>query len=169
MPELNQAPPTPNAILDDVLSNNTTAGTLGTGISRLATKTITFTGADSLGLHGTATTCFTITGGVVVIEYICGRVTTNLAGASATITLGTTQQTTKFIGTTTATTLVTTAELWLSTTATAGSLAFPAADVNIAVDENIILSSTHASADVTSGVLEIDVRWLPLTPTATLT
>ena len=169
MPDLNQAPPTPNAILDDVLSNNTTVNTLGTGVSRVATKTITFTGGSGLGLHATATTCFTVTGGVVVIQFICGRVTTNLAGASATITLGTTQQSTKFIGTTTATTLVTTAELWLSTTATAGSLAFPAADINIAVDEDIILSSTHASADVTSGVIEIDVRWMPLTPTATLT
>ena len=168
MPELNQAPPTPDTILDNVLSNNSTVNSLGTGVSRVATKTITFTGASGLGLHGTATTCFTITGGVVVVQYICGRVTTNLTGASATLTLGTTQQTTRFIGTTTATGLVTTAELWLSTTPTAGSLAIPAADVNIATDENIICSSTHATEDVASGVLEIDVRWMPLTPGATL-
>lgn len=138
------------------------------GAANSIRKTITFTGASTLGLHGTATTCFTVTG-LILVEFIAGKATTNLTGASATITLGTTQQTTKFIGTTTATTLVTTAELWVSTTATAGALALPAAMINIAVNENIICSSTHVSADVASGVLEIDLIWRPLTPGATVT
>ena len=168
MPESRAAGPTSDAILDNALSDNVTAGTLGSGLPRVASKTITFTGAANLGLHATATTCFTVTG-LIVVEFIGGRTTTNLTGASATLTLGTTNQTTKFIGTTTATTMVTTAELWLSTTATQGSLALPAAMLNIAVDENIICSSTHASADVASGVLEIDMIWRPLTPGATVT
>ena len=167
MPESRPAPPTPDVILDNALSNNTTAGTPGSGLPRVASNTITFTGASALGLHGTATTSFTVTG-MILVEFIGGRVTTNLAGASATLTLGTTNQTTKFIGTTTATGLVTTAELWLSTTPTQGSLALPAAMLNIGVDENIICSSTHASADVTSGVLEINMIWRPLTPGATV-
>ena len=135
---------------------------------RSATKTITFTGASGLGLHGTATTCFTVTG-LIVVRYIGGRVTTSLAGATATLTLGTTNQTTKFIGTTTATGLTTTANIWVSTTPTQGSIAFPAAMIEIAVLENIICSSTHVSADITSGVLEIDMLWMPLTPGATVT
>ncbi len=157
-----------DALLNDPLSNQTTAGTLGTGMPRIASKVITFTGASGLGLHGTATTVFTVTG-LVLVEFISGRATTNLTGATATLTLGTTNKTTVFIGTTTATGLVTTAALWASTTPTQGALALPAAMVNTVIEENVICSSTHVSADVASGVLRIEMIWRPLTPGATVT
>lgn len=143
------------------------AESFGVGL-RPARKTITFTGLTGLGLHGTATTCFTVTGGLVLVQFIAGRATTNLTGATATLTLGVTGQTTIFIGTTTATGLVTTAAIWMSATPTAGGLAVPTASQATAVNADVICSSTHASADVTGGVLEINVLWRPLTPGATL-
>lgn len=157
----------PNSILQTQSSVATTEGSVGTGLPRVTSTTVTFTGASGLGLHGTSTTIFTVTG-AVLIEYIAGRVTTNLTGASATVTLGTTNKTTVFIGTTTATGLVTTAENWVSTTPTQGAIAVPTACQNTVVSENVILSSTHASADVTGGVIEINAIWRPLTPGATL-
>ena len=160
--------PNAESFLNDPLSNNTTAGTAGTCLPRVASKTITFTGASTLGLHGTATTCFTVTG-LILVEFIGGRVTTNLEGATATLTLGVTSATTLFIGTTTATDLLTTAANWVSTTPTAGGLALPAAMQAIATNANVLCSSTHVSADVTAGVLEINMIWRPLTPGATVT
>ncbi len=135
---------------------------------RVVSKTITFTGASGLGLHGTATTAFTLAGGFVLVEYIAGRVTTNLAGATATVTLGITGSTTLFIGTTTATAMLTSAEVWATTTPTAAGIAAPAADKGIIINGSVLVSSTHVSADVTSGVLEINCIWRPLTPGATL-
>jgi hypothetical protein len=136
--------------------------------TKIASKTVTFTGASGLGLHATATTCFTIAGGLVVIDEITGRVTTNCTGATATVTLGVTGSTSLFIGTTTATDLVTTTPVWATTTPTAGGIALAAADKGIVIAGNVLLSSTHASADVASGVVEINVRWHALTPGATL-
>ncbi len=140
---------------------------VGPGLPGVSSKTITFTGASGLGLHGTLTTCFTVTG-MIVVEYIGARATTTLTGASATLTLGVVGATTLFIGTTTATTLTTSAELWVSTTATAGGLALPAADINIVTDANVICSSTHVSADVTGGVLEVNMIWRAMTPGASV-
>ena len=163
------APPTDVLNASTLLGTalTTTAGTLGSGSPRVASKVITFTGASGLGLHGTATTCFTVTG-LILVEFIAGRCTTNLAGATATLTLGTTNKTTVFIGTTTATGLATTTAIWVSTTPTQGALVLPAAMMNTAIEENVIVSSTHVSADITSGVLRIEMIWRPLTPGATV-
>ncbi len=135
---------------------------------RFAQFTVTFTGASGLGLHGTNTTAFTVSGGFVLIRWIAGRVTTNLAGATATLTLGVTGSAAGFIGTTTATGLLTTAEIWMSATPTANLLAVPAANKDIVIDQNILIASTHVSADITSGVLVIECVWEPLTAGATL-
>ncbi len=135
---------------------------------RFAQSTVTFTGASGLGLHGTATTLFTVAGGAVLVRYLVGRCTTNCTGATATLTLGITGSASLFIGTTTATGLVTTAELFISATPTAAGLALPAAMKDIVIDANVILSSTHVSADVTAGVLVFDIIWEPITLGATL-
>ena len=169
MPESRPAGPTADAILDDTLSNQTTALTLGTALPRLANKTLTFTGASGLGLHGTASTIFTVTG-FIYIEAIAVRCTTSLTGANATLTFGVVGATTLFIGTTTATSITTSAELWIDATpAETVGVALPAGFKGILVNAaNVIISSTHASADVASGVLEIDMVWRPLTSTATV-
>lgn len=134
----------------------------------LLTKTVTFTGASGLGLHATGTTIATISGGMVEIIRIGGRVTTNLTGASGTLSLGVTGSLALFIGTTTATTMLTSAAIWVSTTATAAGIAFPAATSGIAIITNVILQSNDGAADVTGGVLEIDILWRAITPGATL-
>jgi hypothetical protein len=134
---------------------------------RVATKTVTFTGASTLGLAGTNTTWFTVTGGLVVVQYLAGRVTTNTAvGGAATITLGITGSTALFIGATTASGLVTTAEIWESTTPTANGIAAAAALKDIIIDQNII--SAVAAFNITAGVIEMNCVWRPLTPGAVL-
>lgn len=149
------------------LSGAVTAGTLGNSSPRTASKTVTFTGASGVGLHATNTVWFTVTGGLIIIDYIAGRVTTNLTGASATATLGVVGSTSLFVAATTATTLTTAAEIFASTTATAAGLAAPAATKGIIIDANIV-SAMHATNDITGGVLEMNVIWRPLTPGATL-
>ena len=167
MADLRQAPPSLADIWDRPLSNDTVAGTPGSGLPRIATKTLTFTGASTLGLHGTSSTIFTVTG-LILVEFICARATTNLTGATATITFGTTSKTTLFLGTTTVTNLVTTTEIWANATPVQGGVVLPATMINTVIDENVIIPSTHVSADVTAGVLEIDMIWRPLTRTATV-
>ncbi len=133
------------------------------------TKTTTFTGASGLGLHGTGTTIATIAGGQVEIARISGRVTTNLTGASGTLSLGVTGSLALFIATTVGTALLTTAANWVSATPTAGGLVYPAACKDVLINAaNIILQSNDGAADVTGGVLEINIIWRPITPGATL-
>lgn len=131
-----------------------------------ATKTITADGTSGNGATGSVA-LFTVSGGVVVVDDIVGRVSTNLTGAASTLALGTTNQTSLFIAATTATTLTTTANPWASTTATQGGILVPAALFQGAyVSQNIII--TVAAANWTGGVLEIDCLWHPLTSGATL-
>ncbi len=132
---------------------------------RAASKTITFTGGAGLGAVGTVA-WFTVTGGVVLVREIVGRVTTSLTGATATISLATTSEAGEFIGATTATSLTTTNNLWASTTPTAGAMVVPGSIKEFYVAENII--STVATAAITAGVLELNVLWTPITPGATL-
>lgn len=129
-----------------------------------ASKSITFTGAANLGAVGNVP-LFTITG-QVHIKKITGYVTTNLTGATATLALGVAGSTSLFIAATVATTMLTTAAWWVSTTATASGIALPAAVQNIVVETNIV--GTVAVAAVASGVLRIDVEYLPLSVGATL-
>ena len=167
MPQSNAASPTIDTILDNVLSDNVTAGTLGTGSPRVASKTVTFTGASGLGQSATNTTWFTVTG-LILVEFIAGRVTTNLTvSAGATITLGVTGSTSLFIAATAGSTLLTSAEIWASTTATAAGIAIPAALKAVAIDANIL--SAVAVNNITAGVIEMNLIWRPLTPGATVT
>jgi len=127
-------------------------------------KSITFTGAASLGAIGNVP-LFTITGQVQIVK-ISGYVLTNLAGANATIALGITGSTSLFIAATTATTMLTTAAFWASTTATANGIALPAALQNVIIETNVV--GTVAVAGISSGVLRIDVEYKPLSAGASL-
>ncbi len=135
--------------------------------ARSLTKTTTFTGASTLGLHGTGTTIATLAGGQVEIIRISGRATTNLTG-TGTLSLGVTGTLALFIGTTTATGLITTAANWVSTTPTAGGLVYPALCKDVLINASVILQSNDGANDVTGGVLEINIIWRPATPGATL-
>jgi hypothetical protein len=130
-------------------------------------KTVTLTGAAGLGALGTPTIAlFTVTG-MNSVALIVGRCTTSLTSAGGgTLILGVTGSTSLFIGVTTGTALTTTNNIWMTTTPTANGLAAPAAVKDITITQNII--ATVATADITAGVLEFDVYYLPLSPGASI-
>ena len=120
--------------------------------SNSTSKTITFTGAANLGAVGNVP-IFTVTG-TVIVRTIVGIVGTTLASTgAATIALGTTNQTARFIAATTATNMTSTNTIWASTTPTQGSIDAPGAMINVFVTENIV--GTVATAAVSAGVLTV--------------
>lgn len=137
-----------------------------------ASKTITWTGASGLGANGTTTTFFTVTGGLVAIYAIAGRVTTNhtVSNALATISMGVTGQTALFVPLTVVlnvTGLLTATPIWVSTTPTAGGILLPSITQNNVIAANII-ATIGGTGNVTGGVLEMNVLWQPVTPGAQL-
>ena len=144
-----------------------TTSAVPTAPGYLSSKTVTFTGASGLGQNGSTTTWFTVAGGLVVIDEISGRCTTNCTGATSTQSLGVVGLTSLFIAATVMTTLTTAAPIWMSSTPTAAGLIKPTITQNSVIATNII--SSVLVADTTGGVVEINVRWHPLTPGATLT
>lgn len=139
---------------------------------RSLSKTITWTGGSGLGLNATTTTWFTLSGGLVVIDEISGRVTTNHAVSNvlASLALGVVGQAAIFIAATVVlnvTGLLTATPIWMSITPTAGGLLKPAITVNTVISGNII-TTVGGTGNIDSGVLELNVRWHPLTPGAVL-
>lgn len=129
-------------------------------------KTHTYS-ATGDGNGGTTTTVWTVTGRCLV-RFIVAHCTASLtSGGVPTISLGTTNQVTRFIGATTATGITTTANLWVSTTPTQGSIALPAACVDVVVSEDII--TDHLTADLTAGGIEFYAVYVPLTDDGALT
>lgn len=116
-------------------------------------KTVTFDGT-TWGDVGTDTIA-TVTGRVLLLHQ-CAYCTTLLAGASATVELGTANNTAELIAQTTATD-IDADEVWRS--ATPDVEAGPAI-VNNVVGSDILL--TTATAAVTAGVIEFSFYWLPL-------
>lgn len=132
---------------------------------RYAQKTLTLDGGAGTGATG-AVPLFTVTGSVI-INYIAGRCTTNLVSAGGgTLALGVTGQTSLFIAATTGTGILTTAELWVSTTPTAAGIALPAITKDMLINANII--GTVAVGAITAGVIIFDVVWEPHSSGATL-
>lgn len=128
---------------------------------RTSTKTLTFTGAATLGQSASPIVLFTVTG-CVDVSLIAGYCTTTLVSAGGgTLALGVTGSTSLFIGATTATSIATTAPLWASTTPNASGLAAPSALKDILVVGAQILG-TVAVADITAGVLVVTCYWLPI-------
>lgn len=131
---------------------------------RVITKTITFTGASGLGQFGTAVPLFTVSGDVLITR-IAARCTTNLAGASATISVGTAGTVAGLIALTTATGLTTTNKWWADATpAPMKSLA--ALNQNAVLSDNIIINPL--TANVTGGVLVFYCEYVPLSAGAVL-
>ncbi len=129
---------------------------------RRASFTKTYTDTAGNGAIG-AVTLFTVTG-EVLIAYLMAFCTTDLTGATATITLGVTgkvtvAQTPLFIAATIATDIDAN-EFWVDTTPDAAGIAIPAALKDIVITDNIL--NDVATAGVTGGVIRYDCYWLPL-------
>lgn len=117
-------------------------------------KTITFDGAAGNGAVGTVPVG-TVTGSVLITQAAI-RCKTDLAGATATVALGTAANTTGLVTTTTGTD-IDSGEFWQDATPEAG---ISPAIVDKAVTGNLII--TVGTAAVTAGVLEIVIYYLPL-------
>ena len=132
---------------------------LNARVPQVTTKTVTFDGT-TWGDIGTDTIA-TITGRVLLLQH-GAYCTTLLAGASATVELGTAGNIAELIAQTTATD-IDADDVWGSATPDVG--AGPSLSNNI-VGLNIIL--TTATAAVSSGVLDFYFRWVPLSPDGNL-
>lgn len=139
--------------------------------ARWVTKTVTFTGAAGTGAVGTVSV-FTVTGRVLV-HVIAPYCTTNLteAGATASVALGTTNQTQRFVATTTST-AIDVDEWWTTSTPTLGSVDLPSASsgtndmASVLVAENVIITCTGQATN--AGVIAFYCLWEPLSAGATL-
>lgn len=129
---------------------------------RIVRKSITFTGAATLGAVGNVP-LFTVTGEVVVVRLTPYTVLTlTEALATATLALGVTGSTALFIAATNAVNLLT-GEFW--TEATGGGtantgIAIPAALKDIVITSNIV--GTVGAQAINGGTLRFDLIWRPL-------
>ena len=126
---------------------------------RTATKTLTFTGAAGAGQAASAITFFTVTGRVLIATLVAHCTTDLVSAGGGTLAVGVTGSTALFTAATLATTIDAT-EFWMDGTPTAAGMAVPAALKDIAIAADII--GTVAIGDITGGVLELVVEWLPL-------
>ena len=129
-------------------------------IPKYFNKTITFTGAASLGAVGTVPIA-TVTREILLV-YGGVHCSTLLAGATATLAFGTANNTAGLIALTTATD-IDADEFWQDASP---ELEISPAIINQLVTANLIL--TVGTADVTAGVLNFYFYWLPLSPTGNM-
>ena len=129
------------------------------GIERTR-KTVTFDGSAGGGASGTVVAVFTVTGQVLV-HVAVGFCKTNLteAGATATISLGTTNNVAVFIAAMDSVDLDAN-DWWASTTPTAGSINATGSVETVFVSEAIIVNPLVQNT--TAGVVEFTVLWEPL-------
>ena len=130
---------------------------------RHAQSTITFAGgtANAIGDHdgtGDPFDIFTVTGDVLVKVF--GVCTTNLAGASATVEVGTSGDTAAIIAQTTATD-VDSGEIWHDASPDS------TVEASSVITENIVANGadivgTVGTANITAGVIRFNCLWKPL-------
>lgn len=131
------------------------------GIGAYATKVMTFAGGttnDPGDFDGTGNpaTLFTVTG--TVLMKLFATCDTNLAGASATIAVGTALSTTGLIASTTAANIAAN-EIWHDATPDA-SIELSTVATEKIVKQNVI--QTVGTANITSGVLTYHCIWKPI-------
>lgn len=131
-------------------------------------KTVTFAGGttNAPGDHdgtGDPVTLFNVTGPVLLRVF--GIVNTGLAGASATVEVGTALTTAGLIAQTTGTNLAAN-EIWHDATPDA-SVELSSVATQKIVNQNVIL--TVGTANVTSGVITFYCNWFPLGPDSKVT
>ena len=129
------------------------------GILKTARKTKTYTATAGNGNIGSVV-LFTITGQVLVtdISAFCTTLLTE-SGATATMELGVVGSTPLFIAATNAVDIDAN-EFWVDTAPDAAGIALPAAMKDILINANI--TNTVAVANVTAGVIEYTVHYLPV-------
>jgi len=118
-------------------------------------KTITFDGTSGLGLVNVSVLVASVTGRVLIRE-IAIACRASLAGATATISLGTSGNTAAIIAATTATD-IDLDEFWRDTS--------PESQVAAAIKDTIVLTNLvyePLTATISSGALEFSCFWLPL-------
>lgn len=150
-------------------------GLFSPGIGKTARKTITFDGTAGAGQAASNVTVFTVTGRILV-HAITAFCTTDLteAAPTATMTLGTTTNTSRFLASPTGgVTALDANEFWVTGAApVAGSIDLTTASAGatdqsgVVVAENVII--LPAAQDIDGGVLEIYMVWEPLSATATV-
>jgi hypothetical protein len=119
------------------------------------TKQITFTGLTGAGLINENVPVATVSGRVL-LHAVHGYCITDLAGATATVSLGTVGNVGELIGVTTATT-IDSGEIWRSAT--------PDVGIGPTVGDHVTSLSlviNCLTASVSAGVLEVSLLWLPM-------
>lgn len=132
------------------------------------TKTVVLDGTAGNGQLASPTiTLFTVTG-FIHISLLAARCTADLASAGGgTLALGVVGSTAKFIAATTATAIDNT-EVWVDNAPDANVEAAASTMLDVQLNgANIV--ATVGAADVTSGTLEFDLWYLPLSANAAVT
>ena len=150
-------------------------GLFSPGVGKTARKTITFTGAANAGAAASNVTVFTVTGRILV-HAITAFCTTDLteAAPTATMTMGTVTNTSRFLASPTGGAVALDANEWWVTGAApvAGSIDLTTASAGatdqaaVVVSENIII--LPATQNINGGVLEVYMIWEPLSASATV-
>ena len=148
-------------------------GSPSTDTVQRAVKTVTFTGGAGAGAVGSVAV-FTVTGRVLV-HAIAAFCTTDLteALATASISLGTTNQTTRFIANPTGGPIAIDAnEWWTGTTPTVGSIDITGGSAGATDQQSVLVSEaiilTIGTQAVNGGVLDIYCLWEPLSANGSL-
>ena len=134
---------------------------------RTTRKTITFTGAAGVGEAGTAVTVYSVVGNIYLHALIC-YCTTLLteSGATATVSLGTASQVTRFIGNTNSVEIDAN-EIWVSTTPTVGSIDLPDAMQSVVITNGDDIIVNPLTTNTTGGVLQFVMFWEPVSTDGT--
>jgi hypothetical protein len=128
-------------------------------------KTITFTGAASLGAVGTVP-LWTVTGRILLVDFSSFCTTLLTTTGAATLAAGVTGTTGGLVAATTATDIDAN-EWWVDTAPDTGLVALPAACKDTLISTNIFL--TVAAFDISTGVMEFYCHYIPLSSGAGLT
>ena len=128
------------------------------GVMQVLEKKVAFAAATTG--EQDAKELFSVTGTVVALSF--GVCDADLNGASATICLGTENDTDLFVAATTETT-IDTDEIWESTSP-AKFMAYSTIDAKWAIINNADIGYEVASADITSGNMTFLCYWWPVTP-----
>lgn len=129
---------------------------LGLGNIRTVRRTITFDGTAGKGVVGTVAV-FNVTG-AILCKGIAAVCKVDLAGATATVEVGTASDTDGLIAQATATGIDAPKVYVSASPSNLPTLALAAVDKIVSEDVNI----TVATADVTAGQLEITMLYIPL-------
>ena len=132
-------------------------------LDRLATKSVTFTGAANFGATGTAAALFTVTGEVLVaalVPFCTTLLTLSGTPTDGSLALGVTNSAALFIAATDAL-AIDANEFWVDTAPDPYGIALPAALKDIAITDNIIATSAGTD-NCNAGVIRFDLWWRPL-------